>query len=235
MDTGLQARVVEVEAGLSTHLRRLTGGTYSDRSTGLIHIAIAAGLDKAKSIQDIARSFGVDIPLNTPDAHEYLFGPWSTTIGRDIAEPHGYTAPEFAAHRIISRPHEHGHVDQYNEGVKAGWLPEAVSMQLLYLAGVVFHADAGEAFVGKIEGDQYATTAFMQKWLTGVLPGIKPYLDGLQQSYNLLGVGSTMASAVLNSHYDTMRANGVPNVHICEVSYQWLEANALDIKGRVTL
>lgn len=233
MDTGLEARLIEVEAGLSGHLCDVTGGSYSDRTTNPVHIKIAQGLGIAHDLKATLAALGINAPLQAPSKDAYLNGDWTTTISTDIAEPHDIMLPAKVLHRLYSRPHEHGHVEQYKEAVKQGIIPAKVSFPLLYLAGVVFHAQAGEAFVGKVEADQYATSSFVKKWFSGVLDPANLTIRPLIESYNLLNIGSVVAQQIFLSHHDTMSEDGVPNVHICKVTADYLEANARDLKGRI--
>jgi len=231
--TPTQARLVDIEAGLWAECQRVTPDvTLSVKNRHPLHLSIAFVLGKASELKAAARVIGVDLPLRAPDSRQYL-SQFVTTIGHDISEPEDMTEPQHALSRILVRPHECQHVMQHIVGVNAGWWPRITTHSVLYVAGVVAHTEAGEEYVGKVEGDAYAVTETARKFFNGKPRPLAAVMQPLVESYNLLGVGSDMARAVLRSHYATFDAGRVPNVTMAKVVNDYLETHASDLKGRV--
>lgn len=221
-----ESRLAEVARGLATHCTKACGATVLDKEDSVIHGSIAHALGLASNVQEVARRFGVDIPLKAPSAKAYLED-FATTIGRDVAVPRAWSPLS----RLLTIPHECQHVAQHNAGVDAGWWPRIVTHSVLYLAGVVAHTEAGEEYVGKVEGDAYAVTQTVRAYLFGHPAPLVDTLRPLVESYNLLGVGASMAEAVLRSHYATIAAGSVPNVTMARLAHEWLSENAADLRG----
>ena len=223
-------RLEEVARGLRAECERASGAFYMEKGDALLHKTIAHALSLASDVRSVAQLFGVDIPLRAPDGDAYL-SHFATTIGTQVAVPRGWSAVD----RMMVDPHEAQHVLQHKHGVDAGWWPRITTHSVLYLAGVVAHTAAGEEYVGKVEGDAYATTQTVRAFLTGYPAPLADCLRPLVESYNLLGVGAQMAESVLRSHYATIAAGLVPPVTMAVVANDWLETHAADLKGAVRL
>lgn len=230
-------RLQEVADGLQAAVEKEFGCTFVVKEDSLLHQGIAAGFDLATSTVDKARELAsylsLDVPaLGLPDGRAYLedFG---TTIGSQVALPRRWYAPDKAVTRILVGPHEGGHVGQDKAGVDAGWWPRSTTHTALYLCSIATE-DAAE-YLGKIEGDQYATTEALRRFLAGDA-GRRPIddiADGLVRHYALMRAGADMARATLRTHYRAMDHGGAPNVRSARVALDWLESKAADLKGRV--
>lgn len=223
-------RLEEVARGLRAECERASGAFYLAKEDALLHKTIAHALSLASDVRSVATLFGVDIPLRAPDGDAYL-SHFATTIGTQVAVPHGWSAVD----RMMVDPHEAQHVLQHKHGVDAEWWPRITTHSVLYLAGVVAHSAAGEEYVGKVEGDAYAVTQTVRAFLTGHPAPLADCLRPLVDSYNLLGVGAQMAESVLRSHYATIAAGLVPPVTMALVAHDWLETHAPDLRGAVRL
>lgn len=221
-----EERLAEVASGLARECTSKCGASVLDKEDSILHGSVAHALGLASNVREVARRFGVDIPLKAPSARAYLED-FATTIGREIAIPRKWGSLA----RILVVPHEAQHVVQHNAGVDAGWWPRITTHSVLYLAGVVGHTEIGEEYVGKVEGDAYAVTQTVRAYLFGHPAPLVDTLRPLVESYNLLGVGASMAEAVLRSHYATIAAGLVPNVTMARLAHEWLSAHAPDLRG----
>lgn len=199
MTPQMHDRIAEIAEGLRDRVRDETGAVFVAKGESAVHRGIAAALDLADSVRDIATTFGVDIPLAAPSGSRYLRD-FATTLGHVVAMPASWGPLD----QLLVDAHEGQHVVQHRAGVDAGWWPRVTSHSVLYLAGVLAHTAAGEEYVGKVEGDAYAVTETVRAWLAGAPLPLEQTLRPLVESYNLLGVGSEMAALVLRSHYATL-------------------------------
>lgn len=231
-----QDRLVEVADGLEAYLCAQVGCTVVTKEASALHQGIADAFDKASLTVDLARGVGawlsIDVPaLGLPTGDEYLSN-FGTTIGRVIALPRAWRAPAGALQRIPTLPHEALHVHQFVRGVDMGWYPKITTHTVLYLASIA--GGDGAEYVGHVEGDAYAVTEAVRTWLGGTRRPINSIADSLRRHYALAGVGVVVAEATLVSHYKTMEKGGIPNIRVCRLAIDWLEANARDIKGKIS-
>jgi len=230
-----QARLVEVATGLEAYLCAQVGCVVVTKEASALHQGIAQTFDTTTDVLEGARRLAswlsLDVPARgLPTGQEYLSN-FATTIGRTIALPRAWRAPTGALQRILILPHEALHVHQYERGVDMGWYPKVTTHSVLYLASIA--GGDGAEYVGHIEADAYATTEAVRTWLGGTRRPIGDITDSLRRHYALAGVGVVVAEAALISHYRSMSLGGLPNVRICRLSIEWLEANAPDLKGKV--
>lgn len=235
-DPAVANRCMEVIAGLEDYLNRELPVTWIDKEEDQLCKIIAAGLDVADSVKSMAMLVGVDIPLNAPNGKAFQEN-FATTLKQRIAIPkkwrNGTPQGISALFRTVS--HEWGHAWQDAHAVAMGKWPKSLTHSVLYLAGVLFHTKDGEEYVGKVEGDQYATSAFCVKWLTGELEPIEWSLSSIKTSYNLFDIGTTHAEDILRSHYATLQAGGIPNTISSRLTRDYFYAHAGDLKGRLAL
>ena len=232
-----QERLQEVAAGLQHAIEKEFGCTFVVKEEETLHRVIAAGFDLAAGgvdkVRELASFLSIDVPkFGLPTGSEYL-SDFGTTIGSCVALPRSWYLPENALTRILVGPHEGGHVGQDKAGVDAGWWPRSASHTALYLCSIATK-DAAE-YLGKIEGDQYATTEALRGWCCGARRPLDEIAEGLRRHYALMSAGVDMGRAVLRTHYRTMDNGGVPNVRSARVAIDWLETNAPDLKGLVAL
>lgn len=232
MSDVLASRLLSVRDGLCAALNREHPAIIVEKETDLLMGAIAFALTQAKTAKSVASVFGIDLPLNAPSGKEFTEN-FATTIANRIAVPAAWLTPAQALNALLVLPHEYQHVKQHNDGVKAGKWPKGLTHSVLYLAGVVAHTPDGEEYVAKVEGDAYAVTESIRKFLCGSVAPIDNPLASIRRSYNLLGLGPAMAEDVLRSHYATMQFGGIPNVWAARVCNDWLRANAADLEGKV--
>lgn len=232
MSDVLASRLLSVREGLCAALNREHPAIIVEKETDLLMGAISFALTQAKTVKSVVSVFGVDLPLNSPNGKEFLEN-FATTIANRIAVPSAWLTPAQALNACLVLPHEYQHVKQHNDGVKAGKWPKGLTHSVLYLAGVVAHTPDGEEYVAKVEGDAYAVTESIRKFLCGSVAPIDNPLASIRRSYNLLGLGPAMAEDVLRSHYATMQFGGIPNVWAARVCNDWLRANAADLEGKV--
>ena len=232
-------RLQEVADGLQAAVAKEFGCTFVVKEDQLLHQVIAATFDMVHEgvdeVRELASFLSLDVPrIGLPSGADYL-ATFGTTIGSTIALPASWYAPDKAVTRILVAPHEGGHVGQDKAGVDAGWWPRSTTHTALYLCSIATK-DAAE-YLGKIEGDQYATTEAMRRFLYGDA-GRRPIddiTDSLARHYALMSAGVDMARATLRTHYRSMDHGGAPNVRSSRMALDWLESNAADVKGRVTL
>lgn len=232
-------RLQEIAAGLQAAVEREFGCTFVVKEDSLLHRTIADAFDLAHKgldkVRELASFLSLDVPrIGLPTGADYLAN-FGTTIGATVALPASWYEPDRAITRILVAPHEGGHVGQDKAGVDAGWWPRSTTHTALYLCSVATK-DAAE-YLGKIEGDQYATTEAMRRFLFGG-DGRRPIddiTDSLARHYALMRAGVDMARATLRTHYRSMDHGGAPNVRSARMALDWMESNAADVKGRVTL
>jgi hypothetical protein len=230
-------RLQEVADGLQAALAEEFGCTFVVKEDELLHQSIAEAFTAAATVvgnvRELASYLSIDVPaLGLPTGDQYL-ADFGTTIGSRVALPRSWYTPAKARTRILVAPHEAGHWGQDQAGVDAGWWPASTTHTALYLSSIAA-TDAAE-YVGKVEGDQYATTEAVREWLGGK-GGRRPIAEiqaSLQRHYALMASGVDAAGAVLRSHYRTMDRGGPPNVRSARVAIDWLESNAADCKGVV--
>lgn len=227
-------RLSEVLEGLTAALNADMPAVIVDKEDALIHKGIALAFDLGRNtvedIRALAAHISIDIPaLKLPSGKEYL-EQFATTIGTQIAIPRGYTTEQ----RLLTVPHEWIHVYQHKRGVDAGWWPNEVSHSVLYLCSYTTK-DAAE-YLGKVEADAYATTDCVQRFFYGGKG--RPVGDitkSLRNHYSLMTEGVVVAEQVLLSHYKTMEDGGIPNVTGCRVAMDYLNKNAKDLQGSLSL
>lgn len=221
-------RIHEVAVGFRKACAKETGAHFVKKRDVPLHMGIAGALDVVGSVKDVALSFGVDIPLAAPRGDEYL-DHFATTIGREVAVPEGWGDLD----TMMTDPHECLHVWQFVHAPESWGLPKVVTHSILYLLGVVFHDKAGEEYMGKIEGDAYAVTQTVKKFLreSQTADPLEVVVKPLIESYNLLNLGPATARGILASHLATMEAGLLPNVTMARFAWDWLSTNAADLKG----
>lgn len=234
-DPAVLSRVLEVNQRLRERLISEMPFTYAVKGESPIMRGIAHGLGLANDVKAVAATFGLDIPLAAPSEEDFLTV-FATTLGQTDYKPKAWfeSTPLGATASIDTDAHEWGHGWQHKQGVNAGWWPKLTAHSVLYLAGVLFHDKAGEAYVGKVEGDQYGTTAFCRKWFTGTPGSMPAMLRSIRNSYNLLNVGPAVAEGILSSHFGTMGEGLVPNVTAAIIAAEVYAQHAQDLKGRLT-
>lgn len=228
-------RLQQVADGLQLAIEKEFGCTFVVKEEQTLHRVIAGAFDAVgdgiDKVRELASFLSLDVPkIGLPTGAAYL-SEFGTTIGSTIALPRSWYTPEKALTRILVGPHEGGHVGQDREGVDAGWWPRSTTHTALYLCSIATK-DAAE-YLGKIEGDQYATTEALRAWCGGARRPIEEITEGLRRHYALMSAGVDMGRAVLRSHYRTMDKGGVPNVRAARVAIDWLETHAADVKGQV--
>lgn len=230
-------RLQEVADGLQAALVQEFGCRFVVKQESSLHQIIArlftAATGAVADVRELASYLSLDVPaLGLPTGEQYL-ADFATTVHDQVALPASWYTPAKARTRILTAPHEAGHWGQDKAGVDAGWWPRSTTHTALYLASIA--SKDGAEYVGKIEGDQYATTEAVAAWLGG--PGGRRSIESIQENlrrhYALMAAGVDMAGGVLRTHYATMDAGGVPNVRSARVAIDWLETHAGDIKGRV--
>lgn len=219
-------RVHEVATLFSAACVKEVGGRRVSKNGHPLHMGVAGALDIIGSVKEVALSFGIDIPLAAPSGEDYKKD-FATTIGNEIAIPDEWDDVSC----ILAMPHECLHVRQHKKGVDSWGLPKITTHSILYLLGVIFHDAAGEEYVGKVEGDAYAVSQVVRKFLTGRAEDLPTAVAPLIQSYNLLNVGPATARGILASHLATMDTGLVPNVSMAQFAWDWLNTNAADLKG----
>lgn len=230
-------RLQEVADGLQAAVEKEFGCRFVVKEDSLLHQGVAHAFTEATGVigkvRELASYLSLDVPaLGLPTGDQYL-SDFGTTVHDVVALPRSWYTPEKARTRILTAPHEGGHWGQDKAGVDAGWWPRSTTHTVLYLASIA--STDGAEYVGKIEGDQYATTEALREWLGG--PGgrrpIAEIQEGLRRHYALMAAGTDMAGGVLRTHYRTMDRGGVPNVRAARCAIDWLETHAADIKGLV--
>lgn len=203
--------------------------------------AAAWGLDRVKDVKAVARMVsslvGVKDPLAAISAVDgkTFTSDYVTTYGRRMSAPRALHARGRVVDRLMVKPHERGHVWQHVQMVKGSGWPDFTSHSVLYLAGVLFKTEDGAIYVGKVEGDQYATTEAMRLFLTGNVRPRGEIVETLKAHYNLGGFGPQAAEATLTSHYLTMESGGVPNVWSARVALDVCNQYGRALQGRVIL
>lgn len=201
--------------------------------------AAAWGLDRVQDVKAVARMVsslvGVKDPLASINAVNGIGfnSNYVTTYGRRISAPRWMHARAEVVPRLLTKPHERQHVKQHVDEVKKSGWPDFTSHSVLYLAGVLFHAEHGSIYVGKVEGDGYGVTEAVRKFLSGTVRPIDEIVSQLGFHYNLAGYGPASAEATLRSHYATMNVNGIPPIWAARVTMSVLDQYGQALKGRV--
>lgn len=230
-------RLTDVADALELAISREFGAEVITKEDSSLHRTIADAFDVAHMGRDkaaeLASFLSFDVPdMRLPTGAEYL-SDFGTTIAEDVALPRAWRSPESALRRILLLPHEVTHVTQHKRGVDAGWWPSRVGHSVLYLYSVA--SDDAAEYLGKVEGDAYGVSADLELWLTGKRRPVASVVDSLRRQYAIRPAGADAAEAVLHSHYATQDDGGVSNVTVGRWSIDWLNANAADLKGAVTL
>lgn len=233
MNTDTLARLVDVELELRERLNREIPTTVAVKEDVALHQWIAKGADAVTDAKQLASLVSLDIGVSIPTGEKYL-SDFTTTIGDVIAMPRALHKPEAVVERLLILPHEWEHRRQDKEGVDAGWWPRFSTHSVLYLAGLV-KTDEGAEYIGKVEGDGYAVTETLRRWLFGSTRPIADTVESLRRHYNLAGYGTTTAEGILRSHYATLAAGGTPPIWAARVALEVLNARVPDLKGAVTL
>lgn len=232
------ARLAEVADAFEAAISKEFGAEVITKEDSSLHRTIADAFDVAHMGRDkaaeLASFISFDVPdMRLPTGAEYL-SDFGTTVGEDVALPRKWrTDVQRAATRLVLLPHEVTHVTQHKRGVDAGWWPKRVGHSVLYLYSVA--SDDASEYLGKVEGDAYGVSADLELWLTGKRRPVASVVDSLRRQYAIRPAGAIAAEAVLHSHYATQDDGGVANVTVGRWSIDWLNANAADLKGAVTL
>lgn len=229
-------RLTEVADALEAALCKEFGAKVITKEESGLHRTIAAAFDVAEmgreKAAELASFISLDLPaLGLPSGASYL-SDFGTTIGEDVALPRSWRTTD-PARRLIVEPHEVTHVTQHQRGVDAGWWPKIVSHSALYLCSIA--TDDAAEYLGKVEGDAYAVSADVERWLTGKRRPIESVVDSLRRQYALRPAGAAAATAVLASHYATQDDGGVSNVTVGRFTVGWLNTHAADLRGNVVL
>lgn len=229
-------RLTEVADALEAALCKEFGAKVITKEDSGLHRTIALAFDAAEmgraKAAELASFISLDLPaLGLPSGASYL-SDFGTTIGEDVALPLSWRMTD-PARRLIVLPHEVTHVTQHQRGVDAGWWPRKVSHSALYLCSVA--TDDAAEYLGKVEGDAYAVSADVERWLTRKRRPIESVVDSLRRQYALRPAGAAAAAAVLTSHYATQDDGGVSNVTVGRFTIGWLDAHAADLRGNVVL
>lgn len=238
-DQAVVERLHELDLELTEVLNRELPMQWVVKEDSKIMQLIVKGLDIVQDVRAVAHLFGVDIPLAAPSGTAFmsLFG---TTTKQTAALPRKWyeVTPLGVRARWSCRGHEWQHGFQDYRGVKdmPGW-PKFLQHSVLYLAGCIAHTPDGEEYLGKVEGDAYAVTAYPAQFFSDAPPPLEGSLVSLRSSYNLLGNGNGMAIAedILRAHYTTLASGGCPNVTAARLTKEFLMQHAQDLKGRVVL